>query len=256
VIVEDLDTGTVLYAKHAHQRRPIASLTKIMTAMLVLERTAPTERVTFSPWASRQVPTKLGVKPGAHMQVGALLYALLLLSANDVAVALAEHVAGSAGAFDALMTQRARALGMDDTRFASPSGLNDWGYSTAADVATMAGAAWRIPTLASIVDTRYHTITRPSGKRVRLQNLNNLLFDYPGAVGMKTGYTDASHWSLVGLAARGKTRLLVVLLGDHDKPFDDGAKLLNWGFRVESLAPVPRGLAAGTAPPASSAATG
>ncbi len=256
MIVQDLDTGTVVFAKHAHERRPIASLTKIMTAMLVLERSAPTERVTFSPWASRQVPTKLGVRPGARMEVEPLLYALLLLSANDVAVALAEHVAGSVGAFDALMTRRARALGMDDTRFASPSGLNDWGYSTAADVATMAGAAWRIPALASIVDTRYHTITRPSGKRVRLQNLNHLLFDYPGAVGMKTGYTDASHWSLVGVAARGRTRLLVVLLGDHDKPFDDGAALLNWGFRVTSLAPVPPTPTGATQPRSSAGAIG
>jgi D-alanyl-D-alanine carboxypeptidase len=188
------------------------------------------------------------------MDVGSLLYALLLLSANDVAVALAEHVAGSTGAFDALMTSRARELGMDDTRFASPSGLNDWGYSTAADVATMAGAAWRIPKLASIVATRYHSITRPSGRRVRLRNLNDLLFDYPGALGMKTGYTDASHWSLVGLARRGGTRLLVVLLGDHDKPFDDGAALLNWGFRVMSLSPAPPLPPAATPSPANAAA--
>jgi serine-type D-Ala-D-Ala carboxypeptidase (penicillin-binding protein 5/6) len=236
VIVENLDTGTVMFATHAHRRRPIASLTKIMTALVVLERTTPTDVVTVSRWAASQRPTKLGLPPGAQMDVRDLLYALLLMSANDVAVALAEHVSGSTSAFDALMSRTGRELGMTDTRFASPSGLNDWGYSTASDVAAMARAAAQVPALATIVATRLHTITLPPGKRVQLWNLNDLLFGYPGAIGMKTGFTDVSHWSLVGVARRDDLRLLVVLLGDHDKPFDDGAALLDWGFRVAAAA--------------------
>jgi D-alanyl-D-alanine carboxypeptidase (penicillin-binding protein 5/6) len=232
VIVEDLDTGAVMFAKHAHRRSPIASLTKIMTAMVLLERTAPTDVVTISRWAAGQRPTKLGLRPGAQMDVHDLLYALLLLSANDVAVALAEHVSGSTAAFDALMTARGREMGMTDTRFTSPSGLNDSGYSTARDVATMSRAALQVPALASIVATRFHGITLPSGKRMQLRNLNDLLFGYPGAIGMKTGFTDLSRWSLIGVAERGGTRLLVVLLGDPDKPFDDGAAMLDWGFSV------------------------
>ena len=216
VVVEDLDSGQVLFATHAATRRPIASLTKIMTALVVLETTQPSDVVTVTKLAARQEPTALGLRPGARMQVHELMYALLLHSANDVAVALAQHVAGSVAAFDDLMTSRGRQLGLTDTRFASPSGLNDRGYSTARDVAVMARAACDVPELASIVATKWHTITRPSGKRERLQNLNDLLFTYPGAIGMKTGYTDASHWSLVGVAERGGIRLMVVLLGEKE----------------------------------------
>jgi len=245
-LVANLDSGEILYAKRADDRRPIASLTKIMTAMIVLERTQPTDVVTFSKRAARQVPTKLGIRHGQRMDVHDLLYALMLHSANDVSVALAEHVSDSVSSFDAMMTQRAAGLGMTNTWFASPSGLNDDGYSTARDLAVMTRWAYQSPTFASIVATKTYRVTMPSGDRVVLRNLNDLLFDYPGAIGAKTGYTSRSHWSLVGVATRGSTRLLVVILGDPAKPFTDGTKLLNWGFRstgqVASPAPSRAGL--------------
>src|SRR6266567_304623 len=137
-IVEDLDTGRVLFQRDADARRPIASLAKIMTAMLVLGSSGPGDEVRVSRWAAKQPPTNVGLRPGWRMRVDVLLYALMLHSANDVAVALAEHVAGTTGAFDRLMNRQAWALGMANTRFASPSGLRDAGYSTARDVAAMA----------------------------------------------------------------------------------------------------------------------
>jgi D-alanyl-D-alanine carboxypeptidase len=231
-ILQDLDTGQVLYQLKPDRRIPIASLTKIMTAMVVRGRTEPDDLVTASRWAARQEPTKLGLRTGWRMRVNALMWALMLHSANDVAVALAEHVAGSTAAFDSLMTLQARSLGMMDTRFASPSGLADRGYSTAQDVAVMTRWAMASPAFAALVGTRYHTIGLPDGERIRLKNINDLLFEYPGATGVKTGYTEAAGKSLVGTAERDGVRLLVVVLGEEDHPFPDGEKLLDYGFRV------------------------
>jgi serine-type D-Ala-D-Ala carboxypeptidase (penicillin-binding protein 5/6) len=230
VLVENFDTGTIMYVNHGRRRIPIASLTKIMTAMLTIRSTDSTDVVTASRKAARQVPTKLGLHKGDRLDVDDLLYALLLHSSNDVAVALAEHVAGSVRAFDHRMTDKAAALGMPDTLFASPSGLNDRGYSTVRDLATLTRWAYRSDRFASIVATKHHRLTMPTGQRVRLTNLNDLLFEYPGAMGVKTGYTSTAHWSIVAVAERGATRMLVVVLGDPEVPFDDGAALLDWAF--------------------------
>jgi len=232
--VQNFDTGAVLYAERADVHHPIASLTKIMTAMVVLRTTDPTDVVSTSRLAARQEPTELGLRPGERMNVHDLLYALLLHSSNDVAVALAEHVSHSVAAFDALMTTQAIDIVLTDTWFASPSGLNDKGYSTARDLAAMTRWAYRSPTFASIVATKSYKLRMPSGKRVRLRNLNDLLFEYRGAIGVKTGYTSKSHWSLVGVAQRGSTRILVVLLADPRVPFRDGEALLDWAFAHEA----------------------
>jgi D-alanyl-D-alanine carboxypeptidase len=131
-----------------------------------------------------------------------------------------------------MMNGRALALGLTDTRFASPSGLNDHGYSTARDLAAMTRWAYTSRTFASIVATKTYRLRMPGGHRVELRNLNNLLFDYRGALGVKTGFTSRSRWSLVAVAKRRGVRIVVVLLGDPSKPFEDGRKLLNWGFRA------------------------
>jgi D-alanyl-D-alanine carboxypeptidase (penicillin-binding protein 5/6) len=234
VIVQNLDTGMILYAKGGRVRRPIASLTKIMTAMIVLHTTKPGDVVVASERASKQIPTKLGLKPGDSLEVRDLLYALMLHSSNDVSVALAEHVSGTVKAFDALMTAQAVDLGMTDTWFASPSGLNDKGYSTARDVAAMTRWAYGSDRFTAIVATKRYTLTMPAGQPVKLKNLNALLFDYPGALGVKTGYTSESHWSLVGVAQHGPIRILVVLLASKKLPFHDGETLLDWGFAKEA----------------------
>jgi len=231
-IVENLDTGAVLFTRDADRPRPIGSLAKIMTAMITLESTRPGDIVTTTKLAAAQRPTSLGLRPGDRLNVHDALYALLLHSANDVAVALAQHISGSVPAFDALMTRRGREIGLTASRFASPSGLNDRGYSTARDIATMTRWALRSPAFAAIVGTRTYRLRAPSGRQVRLRNLNNLLFDYPGTIGVKTGFTYRSHWSLAGVASRGGTRILVVLIGDPSLPFRDGEALLNYGFRA------------------------
>jgi D-alanyl-D-alanine carboxypeptidase len=233
-LVANFDTGVVLRAKGIDVRRPIASLTKIMTAMVVMGRTRQTDMVVASKRAARQVPTKLGLTSGDRMDVRDLLYALMLHSSNDVAVALAEHVSGSVSAFDALMTTQGIGIGLTDTWFASPSGLNDKGYSTARDLATLTRWAYQSRRFAEIVATKRYTVRLPSGPSVRLRNLNALLFDYQGTLGVKTGYTSASHWSLVAVAERGHTRVIVVLLADPKVPFKDGTALLDWAFAHES----------------------
>ncbi len=234
VIVEDLGTGKVLFELHADARRPIASLTKIMTAMVVLSSTDPGDVVRVSRWAAAQPPTNMDLHLGWRMQVEPLLYALMLHSANDVAVALAEHVAGSTRAFDRLMNRQAAALGMTNTRFASPSGLRDAGYSSARDMAALARWAMASEGFARLVGTKVRTIELPDGHRLRLENLNDLLFTDATVTGVKTGYTIASHWSLVATASRGGHRVVAVILGEKDHPFADGERLLDYGFRLES----------------------
>jgi D-alanyl-D-alanine carboxypeptidase (penicillin-binding protein 5/6) len=232
-VVMNFDTGVVLFAKRAKETHPIASLTKIMTAMIVMRTAKQDDVVTASKRAAKQVPTKLGLRPGDRLDVHDLLYALMLHSSNDVAVALAEHVSGSVRAFDALMTAQGVDIGLTNTSFASPSGLNDKGYSTARDVAAMTRWAYGSNRFASIVATKRYTVTMPKGDRVRMRNLNALLFDYPGALGVKTGYTSEADWSLVAVAQRGPIRIMVVLLADPKIPFADGEKLLDWGFARE-----------------------
>lgn len=234
-ILVDLDSGQVLYEKAADEPRPVASLTKIATALLVMERSRPQDLVTASAQAAGDGPTagisELGLVPGERIGVGSLLYALLLQSANDAAVALAEHVSGSVDAFVRTMNARAHRLGATHTRFASPNGLDDAGYSTARDVATITRAAYGLPGFASIVATRTKEIPAPEGLPPRVvQNRNALLWLYPGAIGVKTGYTSRAGYCVVAAAEREGVRLAAVVLGAPRDAFSDAATLLDHGF--------------------------
>ncbi len=235
-ILADLDTGQVLFAQNADQRRPIASLTKVMTALLVLQRTKPSDVVVVGAQAADPEPvpgvSNLGLRTGERISIEQLLYALILQSANDAAVALAEHTSGSVSAFVDVMNAEARALGAGDTRFASPSGLDDDGFSTAADVLTMTRAAYAEPLFAKIAATKVHEVPPPQpGATPRvIQNRNVLLWLYPGAIGAKTGFTSAAGYCVVGVAEREGLRLVTVVLGDPGEPFSDAAALLNYGF--------------------------
>ena len=160
-VLADLDTGQVLFDLNRNERRPIASVTKIMTALLVVERTDLTDVVTVTEAAaSGQVSgiSGLGLVAGERIRVDELLYALLLQSANDAAEALAEHVSGSVDAFVEDMNARAEELGMMRTMFTSPNGLDDTGYSSAADLVRLTRVAYRSPGFASVVATRFHTV--------------------------------------------------------------------------------------------------
>ena len=231
----ELESGRVLYATGGTTRRPIASTTKIMTALLVLRTAGMRDVVTVSTQAAAQGGASLGLEPGERIRVRDLLYALMLQSANDAAVALAEHVAGSTEAFVQQMNRRARAMGLEDTRFRSPNGLDDRGYSSALDLARITVRALRDPVLARIARTKFHRVPSPDGATRRLQNRNALLWLYPGAVGVKSGFTSAAGSCLVAAAERSELRLASVVLGAPAEAFSDAATLLDWGFATFEL---------------------
>jgi serine-type D-Ala-D-Ala carboxypeptidase (penicillin-binding protein 5/6) len=226
----DLDSGEILWQRRGSERQPIASVTKIMTALLVLETTDPGELVTASPEAASQSGAELGLEAGEQLPVRDLLLALMLQSANDAAVALAEHVAGSVEVFVAGMNRRARQLGLQDTQFASPNGLDDSGYSTARDLIALTVEAYGTRPFGRIVSTKFHRIPSPDGEPRRIQNRNALLWLYPGAGGVKTGYTAAAGFCLVASAARDGLRLVSVALGAPDEAFTDVATILDHGY--------------------------
>lgn len=234
-MLADLDSGQVLFAKDPDTERPIASLTKIMTGLVVLERSDPADVVTVTPdavlsEASRRGVSALGLEAGEQISVGDLSYALLLQSANDAAIALADQVSGSEPRFVQEMNVRARELGMRHTRFRSPNGLDDRGYSTARDLTTLTRGAMALPGFASIVATEFHDIPAPNGEERSVQNRNALLWLYPDATGVKTGFTSPAGYCVVATAERGDRRLVVVVLGDSGDVFNEAATLLNYGF--------------------------
>ena len=231
-VLADLDTGQVLYQRGAGVRHPVASLTKVMTALLVLERVRLSDVITVRTDAAREGGARLGLHAGETIPVRGLLYALLLQSSNDAAIALADHVAGSAGRFVDLMNRRAAELGMDRTAFASPNGLDDRGTSTANDLLTLTRAASASPVFDRISGTKTFDIPNPSGPVRHVQNRNPLLWLYPGATGVKTGFTAAAGYSVIATARRGGVRVVAVVLEDpvEDTSFDDAAALLDQGF--------------------------
>ncbi|MEO8424292.1 MAG: D-alanyl-D-alanine carboxypeptidase family protein [Actinomycetota bacterium] len=234
-ILADLDTGQVLFAKDPDTQRPIASLTKIMTGLLVLEDSDPADIVTVAPDAvipedDRPGVSALGLEDGERISVEHLLFALLLQSANDAAVALADHVSGSETRFVRDMNARAAALGMRRTRFRSPNGLDDRGYSTARDLMTLTRTAMAIPMFGDTVAARFHTIPAPDGDPRRIQNRDALLWLYEGATGVKTGYTSRAGYCVVATAERDGRRLIAVVLGAPGDAFSDAAALMDHGF--------------------------
>jgi len=238
-ILEDLDTGEVLFSMHPDDRRPVASLTKLMTALLVLERTRATEMVTVGPDAAAQGAqilgvSELGLKLGEEIRVGQLLYALLLQSANDAAVALADHVSGSVTQFVADMAKEADRLGLHRTHFLSPNGLDDRGFTTARDLATISRLDFAIPLFEKIARTKFHDVPSPSGPPRHIQNRNVLLWLYPGAIGGKTGYTSAAGYCLMAAAERHGRGVVAVVLGEPSTldAFDEAAALLDYGFHA------------------------
>jgi D-alanyl-D-alanine carboxypeptidase (penicillin-binding protein 5/6) len=232
-VLADLDTGQVLFNEAGNERRPIASITKITTALLVLERTQPDEVVTVSDEAAGPRVagiSGLGLFPGERIRVHELMYALMLQSANDAAIALAEHVSGTVPAFVELMNARAAELGMTRTRFDSPNGLDETGYSTARDLVLLTRASFGAEGFAEIVSTRFHTVISLDAEPRRVQNRNVLLWLYPGATGVKTGFTSEAGFCLVAAAEREGVRLVSIVLGEPGEPFSEAAELLNYGF--------------------------
>ena len=233
----DLDTGQVLWRRRPTRVLPIASLTKMMTALLVAERVPRRGRVRITPETLRYHGSGVGLLPrGRLIGVQTMLHGLLLVSGNDAAIALAQRAAGgSVRRFVRRMNQRARAMGLLCTRFSTPSGIRDEGnHSCAGDLAAMARAVLRTPRLARIVRKRSAVLRFPiAGGKLYLYNTNPLLrTGYRGVTGVKTGYTVAAGRCLVATARRGRRRLGVVLLNSPE-PGRQARRLLDRGFRLD-----------------------
>ncbi len=230
-LLMDWHTGKILYQKNAWQARHPASLTKILTAILVLERGRLGDVVEVGERATRVGGSRLGLRRGDRVTLEELLVAVLLRSANDAAVAVAEHLGGSVEGFARLMNDRARELGATSSNFLNPHGLTQPGHlSTAIDLALLARHALSDAHFARLVATPEATVGELEGDWERyLRNTNRLLWRYPGADGVKTGTTAAAGRCLIASASRDDRRLLVVLLGAPDR-YGDAARLLDWGF--------------------------
>jgi D-alanyl-D-alanine carboxypeptidase len=229
----DVRTGEILWERDPTRVLPIASLTKMMTALVVAAHSQPSDRVLITPEAIHFSGSGIGLLP-VHKQVPelALLYGLLLPSGNDAATALAQHVAGSEQGLIAMMNRQAQDLGLSCTHFTTVSGIVDQGnHSCAEDLALMAHLVLEQPLLARIVASRSAILRFPiKGEKLYLYTNNPLLITgYPGTDGVKTGYTDASGPCLVATARRGKTWLGVVLLHSGDT-LDQAERLFNAGF--------------------------
>jgi serine-type D-Ala-D-Ala carboxypeptidase (penicillin-binding protein 5/6) len=229
----DIDTGRVLWRHRPERVLPIASLTKMMTALVVVDRLHGRARAKITKEALHYTGSGVGLLPrGKKVQVRTLLYGLLLPSGNDAAIALALRAAGSQPRFVALMNRRAESMGLVCTRFSSVSGIKDAGnHSCAPDLAALARAVLREPRLAKIVGSRSAVLPFPiKGRKLYLYNNNPLLRSgYKGTTGVKTGYTDAAGRCLVATARRGRIRLGVVLLDSVD-PGRQAKRLLDRGF--------------------------
>lgn len=206
--------GTTIWSHQADERVPPASLTKIMTALLVLERANLNATVTVSQNAARETGHRLRLRAGEKYRVRDLLAAMLIESANDAACALAEHVGGTEGRFAEIMNARAAQLGMKDTRYTNSAGHHDPGhYTTANDLVIVTEAALARPLFRELVSTVRYEIRSTNGKRrFKLENSNKLLPKYAGMQGVKTGYTPEAGRCLVALAERDGVEVLIVLL--------------------------------------------
>lgn len=225
-ILMEAETGRVLYAQNEQEACPIASITKLMTALVAAEHAGDLEQsVTVDPAAVGVEGSSIYLRAGEVLPLRHLLYGLLLQSGNDAAVAIAIHCAGDVNVFADWMNEKAAALGMTRSHFENPNGLDSEGhYSCALDMALLARAVLANPDLAEIAATKSITL----GTRTFV-NHNKLLWRYGGCVGLKTGFTKKAGRTLVSAARRGETTLIAVTLNDGDD-WADHAGLFDYGF--------------------------
>jgi D-alanyl-D-alanine carboxypeptidase (penicillin-binding protein 5/6) len=232
-IVVDGRNGDLMFSRKADERRSIASTTKLMTALLTLERARPQQVFTAADYVAAPVESQIGLSPGERMRVSDLLEALLLESANDAAATLAVGVSGSVGAFVEDMNERAEELGLEDTSYANPIGFDDpLNYSTARDLATLTLELLQKPRFVRIVDMPEAELE--SGARPRtIDNRNTLVASYPFVSGVKTGHTLGAGYVLIGSAeGRGDAEVVSVVMGEPSETARDAdtLRLLRWGL--------------------------
>lgn len=237
-VLMDPQNGQVLYKKNEHKPMYPASTTKILTAIIALEYSRLDEVATVPREATLVEGSAIGLQEGERLTMEDLLYAILLASANDAAVAVAHHVAGSVPAFAALMNEKARMLGAKESHFINPNGLPDpQHYTTAYDLALIARYAMENPAFRAMVATRIRQIHRPDADRSKgppqehLWNHNRLLTRYDGAIGVKTGYTVEAGQCIVSAAKRDGRELIAVLLNSEGAAiYSDAKALFDYGF--------------------------
>jgi len=236
-LLMDLDSGQVLFSKNAHDRFYPASTTKILTALIVLEKCDLSEIVTVGEDPPYIDGTKIYLFEDEQLTVEQMLYAMMLESANDCAEALAEHVSGSVEAFAVLMNQKAKELGCTDSNFVNPHGLHDDNHYTSAwDLALIAREAMKNPVFRKIVSTRSSQIP-PTNKQPELRYLNNLnklmfygKYYYEGVDGIKTGYTSQAKNTLVASCMKDGLHLMGVFLSCSSGVYTDAKNLFDYGF--------------------------
>jgi D-alanyl-D-alanine carboxypeptidase len=234
----DAATGRVLYQKEADLRLPPASTTKVVTAILALESGRKlSESLTVSKEATRVPASKLHLRPGQSLTIEELLYSIMLSSANDSSIVLAEGIGGSVTRFTDRMTQKANEIGAKNSNFTNPHGLTAANhYSTARDMAMLFRYAMRSATFRKIVQSRFSSVNTTAvvqkkvvPRRITVRNHNRLLWNFDGALGGKTGYTHAAQRCYVGAVQRNGRTLIVSILGARDL-WGDTKRLLEYGF--------------------------
>lgn len=231
-VVIDRNTNTILYGKNENTRRKMASTTKIMTAIIIIENCNLDETIEISKKAAGTGGSRLGLKTGDKITIRDLLYGLMLRSGNDAAVALAEHTSGNVENFTELMNRKSVNLGLTNTHFETPHGLDsDEHYTTAYELAILSNYALNNKIFAQIVGTKSYTVTI-NGYPKQLSNTNELLGNFNGIYGIKTGFTNGANRCLVTACKRGNMDIICVVLGADTKKFrtQDSIKLINYIF--------------------------
>lgn len=238
-ILFDASSGRILYEKNADNPMLIASLTKIMTAIVAIENGNLNERVTVSPNAEGVEGSSIYLKAGEKIPLGTLLYGLMLRSGNDAATAIAEHIGGSVDGFVYLMNEKAAYLGLEHTHFANPHGLDDSEhYSSAKDLAILTAYALKNPVFQEIVKTEVKTVYWPGEQwKRKFYNKNKMLRFYKWADGVKTGFTRKARRTLVSSATKDGHQLITVTLNDGDD-WKDSMFMLEYGFNHYDLVSV------------------
>lgn len=235
-VLIDGDTGRVLWGKNENDPMPMASTTKIMTAIVTLENADISKKTTVSKNAVKAPPVKMYLQEGEELTIEQLLYALLMQSSNDAAVAIAESVGGSVENFCNMMNEKAKALGCKDTEFVTPNGLDKGNHhSTAYDMAIIGAYAINNEEFIRISNTK--SISFSSNKKsYSIVNKNRLLNSYDGAIGIKTGFTGKAGHCFVGAAKRGDITFVSVVLASgwgsagKENKWTDTKEILNYGF--------------------------
>jgi len=233
-VLIDVKTGNVLFDKNAHVRMEPASITKIMTAILALEKGNLSDTVVTGKEPTLTYGTRIYLEEGEKLTLEQLLYAMLLNSANDAAIAVAEHIGGDVPTFVQMMNDKAKEIGAKDTTFVNPNGLPDEGHlTTAYDIALIARYALvHFPEFRRIVSTKSANIPWQGKEWDRsLLNINKMLWDYEGADGVKSGYTSSAGQTVVASATRDGWQLIAVVLKSQGKNiWTDAGALLDYGF--------------------------